>query len=103
MSGVDLPFSGVLSRILKLGRHRPVVIQSLFASVDGSPPAGCEIDAYLRCLSQLQEQGAAIQRVQIHSVMNSVEASRCSHLPLASLSEIARQVRQRVGVEAEVF
>ena len=54
-------------------------------------------------LSQLQEQGAVIQRVQIHSVMNSIESSRCSHLPLASLSEIARLVRRKVGVEAEVF
>jgi hypothetical protein len=103
MSGVDLPFSGVLSRILELGRRRPVVIQSLFARVNGSPPTGCEIDAYLGRLSQLQEQGAVIQRVQIHSVMNSIESSRCSHLPLASLSEIARLVRRKVGVEAEVF
>ena len=103
MSGVDMPFSGVLSRILELGRRRPVVIQSLFARVNGSPPTGCEIDAYLGRLSQLQEQGAVIQRVQIHSVMNSIASSRCSHLPLASLSEIARLVRRKVGVEAEVF
>jgi hypothetical protein len=43
MSGVDIPFGGVLARILELGRRRPVVIHSLFASVDGSPPTGSEI------------------------------------------------------------
>ena len=103
MSGVDIPFGGVLARILELGRRRPVVIHSLFASVDGSPPTGSEIEAYVRCLGQLQAQGAGLQRVQIYSVMNLIQGSRCSHLPLSILSGIARQVRCELGVEAEVF
>jgi pyruvate-formate lyase-activating enzyme len=103
MSGADTPFSEVLARILELGRRRPIVIQSLFASVDGSPPALGEIQDYVRCLGFLQEQGAVIQRVHIHSVTNGFESSRCAHLPLAILSEIARQVRRELGVQAEVF
>ena len=103
MSGVDIPFGGVLARILELGRRRPVVIHSLFASVDGASPSRSEIKAYLSCLSQLQEHGALLQRVQIYSVMNSIQGSQCAHLPLASLSEIAGQVRCELGVETEVF
>jgi wyosine [tRNA(Phe)-imidazoG37] synthetase (radical SAM superfamily) len=103
MSGVDTPFHEVLARILDLGRRRPIVIQSLFASVDGFPPARGEIQNYVRCLGLLQEQGAMIQRVHIQSVTNGVEASRCTHLPLAILSEIACQVRRELGVEVEVF
>ena len=103
MSGVDIPLGDVLARILELGRRRPVVIHSLFASVDGSPPTGSEIEAYVRCLGQLQAQGAGLQRVQIYSVMNLIQGSQCAHLPLAILSEIAGQVRCELGVEAEVF
>jgi len=44
-----------------------------------------------------------LQRVQIYSVTHYGTASDFSHLPLSSLSEIARQVRREVGVEAEVF
>jgi wyosine [tRNA(Phe)-imidazoG37] synthetase (radical SAM superfamily) len=103
VAGVDLPFQGVLARILSLARQRPVVIHSLFASVAGVPPCRSEISAYLRCLTELRDQGAMLQRVQIYSVTHYGTASDFSHLPLSSLSEIARQVRREVGVEAEVF
>lgn len=102
MSGVDLPFDRVLARILAMGLRRPVVIHSLFARVDGSPPSRSEITAYLECLGRLRAQGAMIQRVQIRSVTRPPAASGCSHLPLGILSDIARQVRREVGVEAEI-
>lgn len=102
MSGVDLPFDRVLARILALGLRRPVVIHSLFALVDGSPPSRSEITAYLECLGRLCAQGAMIQRVQIRSATRPPAASGCTHLPLGILSDIARQVRREVGVEAEI-
>ncbi len=103
IAGVDQPFQGVLARILALGRQRPVVIHSLFASMAGVPPCRSEISAYLRCLGEMREHGAMLQRVQIYSVAKGAGSSEVSHLPLGSLSEIARQVRREVGVDAEVF
>jgi len=102
MSGVDLPFDRVLARILALGLRRPVVIHSLFARVDGSPPSRSEIAAYLGCLGRLRAQGAMIQRVQIRSATRPPADSGCTHLSLGILSDIARLVRREVGVEAEI-
>lgn len=103
INGVELPFEQVLSRIRSFGRLRPVVIHSLFASLEGCPPTRSEIGAYLRCLNDLRSEGAGISRVQIYSVGDAPLDSGCSLLPLGSLSEIARQVRLEVGVEADVF
>jgi hypothetical protein len=103
MSGTDLPLTGLLDRILTVARRRPVVIQSLFCRTDGIPPGRSEISAYLRSLCELRDQGAMIERVQIYSVMTASAESGCSNLPLGSLSEIARQVRGEVGVDAVVF
>jgi wyosine [tRNA(Phe)-imidazoG37] synthetase (radical SAM superfamily) len=102
ISGSREPFERVLSRIADLGRQRSVVLQSLFAAVDGQPPARSEISAYLGCLTRLKDLGAMIHRVQIHSVTRSLKGSGCTHLPLGSLSGIARRVRLEVGLEAEV-
>ena len=102
ISGSQEPFERVLSRIADLGRRRLVVLQSLFATVDGQPPSRSEISAYLGCLARLKDLGAMIQRVQIHSVTRSLKGSGCAHLPLGSLSGIARRVRLEVGLPAEV-
>lgn len=103
INGVGIPFDRVLSRILGLGRRRPVVIHSLFANLDGSPPSKTEISDYLRCLTDLRSGGAVIGRVQIQSVSHLPADSGCVHLPLGTLSDIARRVRLEVGIEAEVF
>lgn len=103
MAGVDHSFQDVLARIGSLGRRRPVVIHSLFASIGGTPPSRTEILAYLRCLGELRLRGVMLQRVQIYSVTQGGVDSEFSHLPLSSLSDIARQVRREIGVEAEVF
>ena len=103
INGVEIPLDRVLSRILNLGRRRPVVIHSLFANLEGCPPSRAEVAAYLQCLSHLRARGAVISRVQVYSVAHPPPNSGCTHLPLESLSEIARRVRSEVGVEAEVF
>lgn len=102
MSGTDLPLTALLGRILGVARFRPVVIQSVFPGIDGSPPSHREISAYIQGLSLLRDQGARIQRVQIRSVSNASVASRCSHLPLGVLSEIASRVRGELGFDAHV-
>lgn len=93
----------VQSNILALARQRPVIIQSLFPSLHGAAPPAPEIEAYVQRLRQLKEAGAHIPLVQIYSATRPTPHSECGHLPLRTLSAIARRVREVTGLKAEVF
>lgn len=99
----DCAIEVVLENILRLSRQRPVVIQSLFCSINGVPPPPMEIEAYAGRLKTLKEQGANLSLVQIYSATRPTPHSECGHLPLRTLSEIARRVREVTGLKAEVF
>ena len=100
-TGLSLEF--ILKNIRELGRQRPIVIQSLFPMIDGRGPDDTEITAYVRCLAELRNAGAQISLVQIYSAHRPAMNVTCGHLPLRSLSRIAREVRDLGGVPAEVF
>ena len=51
----------VLANILRAGRERPIIIQSLFPMIDGQAPE--EIDEYIRRLDELKQGGAQISQV----------------------------------------
>lgn len=93
----------VLANILFVARKRPVMVQSLFLTIDGVGPAPEEIDAYVGRLSDLKSAGAQIALVQIYSAARPTAQSGCGHLPLKTLSGIARLVSERTGLRAEVF
>jgi wyosine [tRNA(Phe)-imidazoG37] synthetase (radical SAM superfamily) len=93
----------ILANILLVARRRRVVIQSLFPAINGQEPPPEEIEAYAQCLKQLKEAGAQIPLVQIYSATRPTPHSECGHLPLKTLSRIARQVREVTGLKAEVF
>jgi len=93
----------VLGNIVAVGRRRPVIIQSLFCTIDDDGPAEAEIGAYVDRLTHLVQAGAQISLVQIHSISRAPANTDCKHLPLARLSQIARRVRAVTGLNAEVF
>lgn len=93
----------VLANILRLARQRPVIIQSLFSSLNGAGPVESEIDAYVERLTDLKAGGAQIPLVQVYSATRPTPHSVCGHLSLRSLSSIARRVREDTGLTAEVF
>ena len=93
----------ILRNILSLARRRPVVIQSLFPSINGVGPTPSEIDAYAQCLGELRNSKAQIPLVQIYSATRPTIHSECGHLPLRTLSHIAQRVREATGLNAEVF
>lgn len=99
----DCALEKILANILFLAQQRPVVIQSLFPSVNGEAPPASEIEAYVQRLQELKEAGAQLPLVQIYSATRPTAHSECRHLPLRTLSHIARRVREASGLKAEVF
>jgi wyosine [tRNA(Phe)-imidazoG37] synthetase (radical SAM superfamily) len=100
----DVPLEKILANILLIARKRPVVIQSLFASIDGDEPTAAEIDAYVERLGHLKKSGAQIQLVQIYSATRPVsQLHHCEHLSLRRLSQIAQAVRAKTGLRVEIF
>lgn len=99
----DVPLEDVLKNIQLIGRQRPVVIQSLFPLYNESSPAWDEIESYSARLEQLKAEGTKISLVQIYSANRPPHNPLCDHLPLRTLSKIAQHVRQRTGLNVEVF
>jgi wyosine [tRNA(Phe)-imidazoG37] synthetase (radical SAM superfamily) len=93
----------VMANILQVGRDRPVVIQSLFPVLDGEEPDDVEIGYYILRLQELLAGGAQISLVQIYSAHRPAQNPGCGHLPLTSLSHIAKRVREETRLRAEVF
>jgi len=99
----DLKLTTVLENIRDIARERPVVIQSLFPMIHGEEPSEAEIEQYVQRLQELKLAGAQISLVQIYSSHRPPQRPGCSHLPLGTLSRIARHVRTAAGLNAEVF
>jgi wyosine [tRNA(Phe)-imidazoG37] synthetase (radical SAM superfamily) len=99
----DHPLKKTLANILFLARRRPVIIQSLFPSINGEAPPATEIEAYVQRLQELKKDGAQIPLVQIYSATRPTPHSECGHLRLRELSHIAQRVREVSGLKAEVF
>ena len=98
----DCSLDKIMANILRLARQRPIIIQSLFPSIDGAGPTPSEIEAYVQRLKELKAAGAQIELVQIYSATRPTPHSRCAHLPLRTLSHIARRVREVAELQTEV-
>ena len=99
----QIPLAKVIENIRMMARRRPVMIQSLFPSLSGRGPSEAEILAYAERLKDLTDSGAQIPLVQIYSATRPTMNQACGHLPLQTLSAIARTVRNVSGLRAEVF
>jgi wyosine [tRNA(Phe)-imidazoG37] synthetase (radical SAM superfamily) len=99
----QVPLEQVLKNIQLIGKQRPVIIQSLFPLYNGAAPAWDEIESYSARLEQLKAEGTKISLVQIYSANRPAHTPLCDHLPLRTLSKIAQHVRQRTGLNVEVF
>jgi wyosine [tRNA(Phe)-imidazoG37] synthetase (radical SAM superfamily) len=99
----EIPLWRILDNILGLAKQRPVIIQSLFPLVDGKEPPAAEIEEYAKRLKELKSSGAQISMVQVYSAHRPPHRPNCEHLPLKTLSHIARRVRDIAGLKAEVF
>jgi wyosine [tRNA(Phe)-imidazoG37] synthetase (radical SAM superfamily) len=98
-----VPFEKVLANILDAARARPIVIQGLFMTLAGRPADDAEIDAYCRRLAEILAGGGAIRSVQVYTVARPPAEESVGPLSTAGLERIAGRVRERIGLEVEVF
>jgi wyosine [tRNA(Phe)-imidazoG37] synthetase (radical SAM superfamily) len=98
-----VPLVKAVENIRNLGQTRPVVIQTMVPSIDGRNPFERELGQYIARLRELKAAGTRISLVQIYSATRPTPHSECGHLPLDTLSAIAKQVRAATGLRTEVF
>jgi wyosine [tRNA(Phe)-imidazoG37] synthetase (radical SAM superfamily) len=89
-----IPFARILNNLLEAARQRPIVIQSLFMRLYGSPPDDAEIDAYCNRLRDIVSGGGQIKLVQIHTVARTPAQPYVTALSDKEVDAIAAQVRQ---------
>lgn len=99
----DFPLDKIVENILFWARKRPVVIQSLFPSINGAAPSLGEVEQFALRLADMKKAGAQIPLVQIYSATRPTPHSECGHLPLRTLSGIAQTVRRVADLRAEIF
>jgi wyosine [tRNA(Phe)-imidazoG37] synthetase (radical SAM superfamily) len=97
------PLARVMENLTAAARIRPLVIQSLFMTLDGEPPPESEIEAWLGRLGDLLAAGGRIARVQVYTVARAPAETWVGALPLTELSRIAALVTDRLGVPADAF
>lgn len=97
-----VPLSRILDNLAAVGARYPLVIQSLFARINGSAPAQAEIAAYVGRLKDLLNAGAQISLVQVYTVARPTAHIDVRALDAGSLAEIAAEVR-KLGIAATVF
>ena len=86
----------VLENIRMIARGRPIVIQSLFLRLEGTPPPPREIDAYAKHLREIVESGGKIKLVQIHTIARPPASATAAALSDEELDALAEKVRSAV-------
>jgi len=98
-----VPLGRILANILNAARARPVVIQSLFLSLDGQGPSDLEIEAYCRRLGEIVAGGGQIGGVQLYTVARTPAEPAAGPLPGLELERIGAIIRRRVGIAVDIF
>ena len=102
VDGTRLPLRKILDNLLSVARGRPIVLQSLFLSLEGAGPSAAEIEAYAGRIRQILDGGGRIDRVQVYTVARRPADARVGALPDERLEWIAARVRAE-GVRVEVY
>lgn len=98
----DVPFSRILDNLLRAGRRRPLVIQSLFCRLHGVPPEPSELTAYIARLVELRAAGAQIERVQVYTTARATAEAWVAPLTVAEIDALVATVRA-AGFTADPF
>ena len=102
VDGTRLPFRRILDNLLLVARERPIVLQSLFLTLNGRGPGDAEIAAWVERMREIVDQGGRIEHVQVYTVARTPSDPRAGALPGGRLEAIAAAARAR-GLDAAVY
>ena len=99
----DIAFSRIVENILQTARDRPIVIQSLFARVDGKRPTTQEIAAYTDRLTKIISGDGRISTIQLHTIARSPQDRRITPLTKTEIDRIAQEITEKVNIPLKKF
>jgi hypothetical protein len=85
-----------------VARERPIVVQSLFPTLDGAGPDDAEVGAWVERMREIVAQGGRIDHVQVYTVARAPSDPRVGALGSERLESIAAAARGG-GLEAAVY
>jgi len=99
----NVPLAVVLENVRQTARVRPIVIQSLWMKVHGSPPPDTEVDAFAGRLRDIVQDGGKIKLVQIHTIARQTTEPWVTPLEPGQLQRLGGRVRGQVGVAVQTY
>jgi wyosine [tRNA(Phe)-imidazoG37] synthetase (radical SAM superfamily) len=91
-----VPFMTLLDNILACGRCRPIVIQSMFASLHGVPVPDGEFEAYTDRIRWLSKRGCRIKAVQLYTVARQPLEPYVTAMDDGALSQLADRLSREM-------
>ena len=98
----SIPYQKILDNLRDVAQRRDIVIQSMFLSFNGQPPAEADIADYVDQLRQLKATGARIALVQAYTIARPVFESHVAPVQDAVLDDIVARIQQ-AGLAAEAY
>lgn len=99
----NVKFERILANLLETGRTRPIIIQTLFLKIDGTPMPAAELAAYCGRLNDLLAGGAQIREVHAYTIARPTPEPWATRLTAAELEGIAVEVRRQTGLTVQTF
>ncbi len=103
VSRSQVPFAQILENLKTAAKEFPLVVQSCFLAIHGTPPSAAELDAYVERLREIVGSGGTIQRVQLYTVARSTPERWATPLADDVMNEIAAKVRRETDLAVETF
>ncbi|MBM80694.1 MAG: radical SAM protein [Planctomycetaceae bacterium] len=96
-------FQQILDNITAASIIRPIVIQSLFMNVNGTPPPPSEVAGFCLRLKEIIDAGGQLKLVQIYTVARPPALNTVTALRNDQVDAIANQVTETTGLPTEVY
>ncbi len=99
----EIPLARVLANIVDAARQRPIVIPSLFLTLDRQGPGEAQISAYCGRLGEIVAAGGQISRVQVYTVARPAALANVGAVAAIDLDRIGETIRRHLDLPVEVF
>lgn len=96
-------FDRILRNLLQTAQVRPIIIQSLFLKVHGSPMPDTELIAYCQRLNEILTGGGRIREVHAYTVARPTPETWATRLEPQELQAIATRIQSETGLKTRAF